>query len=102
MDGEYFSWELLGTMAGAVMAVTLIVQFLKLKADKVWNIPTRYIVYAISLLVLFAVMYFTEVITPEKIVLMILNAFVVATASMGTYEITFAKLDKSKEDKPPG
>lgn len=101
---EYFTWEFLGTMAGAVAAVTLIVQFLKLGVDKVWRIPTRYIVLLISLIVLFAVLYFTDVITPEKIVLTVLNSFVVATAAMGTYEVTFAKLEAKKqdeEDKPP-
>jgi lipid-A-disaccharide synthase-like uncharacterized protein len=99
---EYFTWEFLGTMAGAVAAVTLIVQFLKLPIDQVWKIPTRYIVFAISLLILFIVLYFTDVITPEKVALTILNAFVVAMASMGAYDVTFKKIEEKKENKPPG
>lgn len=99
---EYFTWEFLGTMAGVVAAVTLIVQFLKLPIDKVWKIPTRYIVFAISLLILFVVLYFTDVITPDKVALTILNAFVVAMASMGAYDVTFKKIEEKKENKPPG
>ena len=97
---EYLTWEFLATFAGAVAAVTLIVQFLKLPADKVWRIPTRFLVFAISLIVLFAVMFFTDAITPEKAALTVLNAVVVTMASMGTYEATFAKLEA--KNKPPG
>ena len=92
--GEYLTWEYLGTFAGVVAAVVLIVQFLKLPLDKVWKIPTRYIVYVIAALILFAVQAFTGTLTTENIVLTLLNAVVVAMAAMGTYDVTFAKIGK--------
>ena len=91
---EYLTWEFLGTFAGATATTTLIVQFLKLQVDKVWKIPTRYIVYIIAALILFAVQLFSGSLTIENIVLTLLNAVVVTMASMGTYEVTFAKFGK--------
>ena len=91
---EYLTWEFLGTFAGAVAAVTLIVQFLKLPIDKWRKIPTRYIVFIISLLVLFAVDIFTTKITADVAVLTVLNGFIVTLTAMGAYEVTFAKLEK--------
>jgi hypothetical protein len=95
---EFLTWSYLATFAGAVAAVTLIVQFLKLPMDKVWKIPTRFIVFLIALIILFAVLFFTDVITPEKAALTVLNAIVVTMASLGAYEVTFKKF----ENKPPG
>lgn len=96
--GNYLTWEFLGTMAGAVAATTLITQFLKLPADKVWKVPTRFVVYAIALFILLAVEFFTEGVNMDRIILILLNAFLVASASMGAYEVTFKKL----ESKNPG
>lgn len=90
---DYLTWGFLATFAGSVATVTLIVQFLKLQVDKVWRIPTRYIVYLISLVVLFAVMGFTEAITPEKAALTALNAIVVTMAAMGFYDVTLKKIE---------
>ena len=49
---EPFTWEYLATIAGATVATLLIVQLLKLPLDKVWKIPTRIVVYVISLIIL--------------------------------------------------
>ncbi len=92
---DFMSWDFLGTMAGAVAATTLIVQFLKIPLDKVWKIHTRYVVYFIAFLLLFFVELFTGRITFERTVLLMLNAIIVTMAAMGTYEVTF----KQVEDK---
>lgn len=91
---EYLTWEFLGTFAGATAATTLIVQFLKLRVDKVWKIPTRYIVYVISAIILFSVQIFAGTLTTENIALTLLNAVVVSMAAMGTYDVTFSKVEK--------
>ncbi|MEN6317050.1 MAG: hypothetical protein ABFD25_22685 [Clostridiaceae bacterium] len=91
--GDYFTWEFLGTMAGAVAATTLVTQFCKFPLDKVWKIPTRFVVYGIALLILFAVEFFTGTITTDKVILTMLNAIIVTAAAMGTYEATFKKLE---------
>jgi hypothetical protein len=91
---EYLTLEYLGTFAGVTAVTTLIVQFLKLQADRIWKIPTRYIVYLIALILLLVVQAFQGSLTFEKIFLNILNAILVSMASMGTYDISFAKLEK--------
>lgn len=94
---DYFTWEFLGTMAGAVAATTLITQFCKFPLDKVWKIPTRVAVYGIALFILFAVEFFTGGITIDRAVLIIFNAILVAVAAMGTYEATFKKLENKSQ-----
>ncbi len=93
---NFMTWDFLGTMAGAVAATTLIVQFLKIPLDKVWKIHTRYVVYFISFFLLFFVEYFTGHITMERTVLIMLNAIIVTMASMGTYEVTFKQVEEKK------
>ena len=94
---EYLTWEFLGTMVGAVAATTLITQFLKLPLDKVWKLPTRFVVYLIALMILFAVELFTGKVTMEGSILIILNAIVITMASMGAYEATFKKLESNSQ-----
>lgn len=93
---NFMTWDFLGTMAGAVAATTLIVQFLKIPLDKVWKIHTRYVVYFIAFFLLFFVEYFTGHITPERTLLIMLNAIIVTMASMGTYEVTFKQVEEKK------
>lgn len=88
-----FTWEQLATIAGATLATVLIVQLLKLPLDKVWKIPTRIIVYFIALIVMLAATYFTHGLTWSTVGLTILNAVIVALAAMGTYEVTFRKIE---------
>lgn len=96
---SYMTWELLGTMSGATAAVILIIQFIKAPLDKLWKIPTRYVVYIISLLILLSVEYvLSGTLTFDRIGLTMLNAVVVAMAAMGTYETTFRKFDNKQKD----
>lgn len=97
---EYTSWEFIGTFSGAVIFTGVIVQFLKLPIDKVWKIPTKYIVYAIALGLLICVEAVTQGgITAGRIPLIILNAILVSLAAMKAYEST---VGATARDKPPG
>ena len=91
---EYLTWEFLGNFAGVVVAVTILIQFLKLPLDKVWKVPTRFFVYGISLLLLVAVEYFTKGIVVDQIPLLLINAVLVTISAMGAYELTFKKLEE--------
>ncbi|MGI6691151.1 MAG: hypothetical protein ACOX63_10010 [Christensenellales bacterium] len=86
-----YDWTQLATIAGATAATLLIVQFIKLPLDKVWKVPTRAIVYVIALLIMIGARAFTAGLQLEDIPLLAINAFVVALAAMGSYEMTFAK-----------
>ena len=91
---EPFTWEYLATIAGATVATLLIVQLLKLPLDKVWKIPTRIVVYVISLIILLLATLFTGSLTVQSGVLTAVNAVIVALAAMEAYEVTFRKLEK--------
>jgi len=93
-DGAY-SWIYLATVAGATAATLLIVQFLKVPLDMVWKIPTRLLVYFIALAIMLVAQYFVDGLTLEKAALAVVNAFVVALAAYGSYELTFSKIDRA-------
>ena len=92
--GEPFTWAYLASIAGATAATLLIVQFLKVPLDKVWKIPTRLFVYVIALLIMIVATVFTGGLTIDTALLAVVNAFIVALTAYGSYEVTFAKLDK--------
>lgn len=89
-----FSWEQLGTIAGAALATMLIVQLLKLPVDKVWKIPTRIIVFLIAAIVMTLATYFTQGISWETALLTLMNAVIAALTAMGAYEMTLAKIEQ--------
>lgn len=86
-----YDWGYLATTAGATAAVLLIVQYTKGLLDKVGHVHTRLYVYILSLLILAGARAFTMSIGVKDIPLLIINAVVVATAAMGSYEITFGR-----------
>ena len=88
-----FTWETLATLAGATMATVLIVELLKLPLDKVWKIPTRVLVYFIALGILLLGTVFTSGLDWNRGLLTAVNAVIVALAAMGTYEVSFRKLE---------
>lgn len=96
-----YTWAQLATIIGATAATLLIVQYVKLPLDKVWKIPTRAIVYGISLVIMTAAQAFTKGLEVADVPLLIFNAFLVATSAMGTYEVTFAKNDAQKKINAP-
>lgn len=91
---EPFSWEQLVTIAGATLATLLIVQLLKLPIDRVWKIPTRIVAYLIALVIMILATFFTTGLTWDNAILAAVNAVIVALAAMGSYELTFAKMNK--------
>lgn len=96
----FFDWSYLATYSGAVAAVVFIVQFLKLPIDRIGHVPTRVLVYAVSLAVLLLAQLFTaQAFTPEVVALAALNAVIVAFAAMGVYERAIALPEAQKNDE---
>lgn len=89
-----WTWAYLATIAGATAATLLIVQFMKVPLDKVWKIPTRLFVYIIALVIMTVATSFTSGLNLNSFLLCLLNAFIVALAAYGSYELTFAKSDR--------
>ena len=92
------TWEQLATIGGAALATLLIVQLLKLPLDRIWKIPTRIVVFFISLVVLLLATYFTQGLTANTALLTVINAVIVALTAMGAYEVTFHKLEARKQN----
>ena len=91
---EPFTWAYLVTIGGATVAVLLFVQVIKLPLDKIWKIPTKIVVYIISLIVLLLATHFTTGLTVSDGFLAAFNALIVTAAAWGLYEVTFKKLDE--------
>lgn len=85
----FFTWDVLLTLTGATLATTVIVQFIKLPADKVFgHIPTWVVVYIIALgLMLLAQLFAGDGLTLQSGALAALNAVIVAFAAMKTHEV---------------
>lgn len=97
----FFDWGYLATYSGAVAAVVFIVQFLKLPIDRIGHVPTRVLVYFVSLAVLLLARLFTaQVFTVKAVVLTALNAMIVAFAAMGMYERVIAMPEAAKNSAP--
>ena len=97
LPSEPFTWQYLATILGATAATLVFVQILKLPIDKIWKIPTKIVVYFISLIILETATYFTAGLDASSAILAIFNAGLVTLAAWGAYEVTFRKLDEKKE-----
>lgn len=96
---DYLSWGFLGTFAGAVFLVTCIVEFIKLPIDNVFKVPTRFVVYGISFIVVLMTEFFLNRLTLNLLPLVFFNAVVITMASMGTYEMTFKKIENTRKKR---
>lgn len=82
---EYFTWEMLATYTGAILAVTLITQFIK-DLGFIKLIPTRITAYIVAVIVMIAALGFTGELTAANVGLTIINAVIVALAANGTHD----------------
>ena len=91
---EPFTWSYLATVGGAAVFTLFVVQFAKAPLDKVWKIPTRFLVYVIALVTMLAATALTTGLNIDTVLLSVVNALLAATSAYGMYEVTFAKLSK--------
>ena len=87
---DFFSWAMLATYSGAVLATGLITQFIK-NFNGISKLPTQLLSYLVAFIVLILATWFTDALTVESAVMCILNAVVVAFASNGAYEAVSVK-----------
>ncbi|MBQ2955017.1 MAG: hypothetical protein IJE08_01000 [Clostridia bacterium] len=86
---QAYTWETLGTMAGATAATLMIVQLIKAPLDRVWKLPTRMVVYFVALILLLAAQGFSGGLTVQTAALSAVNAVMVALSAYGSYEVAF-------------
>ncbi len=82
---DFFTWGMLATYAGAMLATTLLTQFLK-ELRFLQRIPTRLLSYALAFIVLLLAAVFTKTFSAGNAVLSLFNAAVVALASNGAFD----------------
>jgi len=80
---EFFTWAMLGTYAGAVLATTLITQLVK---EWLKSIPTRIVSYVIALVVLLLAAAFNNALTLADGALCLFNAVIVSLAANGGFD----------------
>ena len=83
---DFFTWSMLGSYSGAILAVTLITQFVK-GIGFIDRIPTRFTSWVVAVIVLILAQLFTQQLTVSSGVLTLLNAVVVSLAANGTYDL---------------
>lgn len=91
---EGYSWNILGTIAGAAAFTLLFVQYIKAPLDKVWKVPTRMLAYGIAFLVMLGARAFTIGLNLEGIFITAVNAWLAGATAIGTYESTFKAKDE--------
>ena len=82
---DFFSWAMLATYSGAVLATGLITQFIK-NFNGISKLHTQLLSYLVAFAILILATLFTDALTVESAAMCILNAVVVAFASNGAYE----------------
>lgn len=87
---DFFSWAMLATYSGAVLATGLITQFMK-NFNGISKLPTQLLSYLVAFAILILATLFTDALTVESAAMCILNAVVVAFASNGAYEAVSVK-----------
>ena len=90
MTQEFFTWTMLATYAGAVMATTLITQLFK-GVGVISKIPTQIFSYGVALVILLAATFFGGQWAWPDAALCLPNAVVVSLASNGMYEAVAKK-----------
>lgn len=79
-----FTWDVLGTYAGATAAVSVLTQLIK-GVPLLVKIPTQIVSYVIALVVMMCATAFTVGLTADAAVLTVFNAAVVSLAANGVY-----------------
>lgn len=84
---EFFTWELLATLAGCTVGTALITQFIKEIPD-IRNIPTQFVSFVIAVAILAAATAATvHGVTWQTWAIIPLNAVIVSLSANGGYEV---------------
>ena len=88
---DFISWGNLGTLVGMVAVVNLIVQVTK----NLFNASPRWLALIVAAVIMAVYTVATGDVTPEKVLIAVINVFVVVATATGTFE----HIIKPVEDK---
>lgn len=83
---EFFDWNMLGTYAGATMAVGVITEIIK-DIPGIKKIPTQLMSYVLAFIVLICAMFFSGGFTAQGVALAVFNAALVSLGANGGYAV---------------
>jgi F0F1-type ATP synthase membrane subunit a len=94
----FVNWTDLASFAAVTALVVVIVQFLKLPIDHVKKVPTRFVVWVISFVILTVAKLFAGQIGGDnwyqELSLCVLNSIFIALSAMKSYEVTVDRINK--------
>lgn len=85
MNGQFLTWEMLGTYSGTLGMVLILTQLTK-GLPGIWRVPTQLYSYLIALIVMTVTAIFGGRTAASDFVLLIFNAAVVALSANGGYD----------------
>ncbi|MDR5658334.1 hypothetical protein RH915_02405 [Serpentinicella sp. ANB-PHB4] len=91
---DFLTNDFITTFAGAVIVTNIVTHFIKDYTPK-W-IDNKIVTLLVAMIVMLSNQFITGEITFETMYLSFLNAFIVAAAAMGNYEILNSKMIKKK------
>lgn len=94
---EFFDWGMLGSYAGAVMAVGVITEVIK-DIPGIKRIPTQLMSYVLALVVLVASMIFSGGFSAQAAGLTLVNAALVSLGANGGYAAIQRVKEATKEE----
>ncbi|WP_366924483.1 hypothetical protein MFMK1_001461 [Metallumcola ferriviriculae] len=86
-----FTYGILGTLAGAVTATVLVVEFLK-GMGPIRSVPTRWMALAVAYLIIISTSMATGQFNLRDLLLYFLNSLLVAASALGSWEVLKGKL----------
>ena len=92
---DFFTWEMVGTFAGATLVCGLVTQAIK-EIGLLKRLPTRALSWIIGLLVLTCTQLATGAFTPVNLPLTILNALGISLAANGGFDGITSLVCKAK------
>lgn len=94
---NFFDWNMLGTYAGATMAVGVITEIIK-DIPGVKKIPTQLMSYVLAFIVLICAMLFADSFTVQGAALAAFNAALVSLGANGGYEVIQRVKEATRKD----
>lgn len=83
---EFFEWSMLGSYAGAIMAVSVITEIIK-DIPGIKKIPTQLMSYVLAFIVLICAMFFSGNFSMQGVALAVFNAALVSLGANGGYAV---------------
>lgn len=88
---EFFTYATLETLAGAITATVLMVEFLK-EFKILKHLPTRWLAFAVAQLTVFIAAVAGDKFAAKNLPLYFLNGLLVAACAMGGWQIIYRRL----------